>query len=337
MVRKNLVVVVSDSITNSVFESQVIARILKHDIHTYHVTLISYERHQPPAALIVRYQNLHPHLTIIIKKRLPYLGMISLLPAALHLKCILASFSSYALRARGALAGMIALQAHTKKCTALTIQVRGLLAAEYEYEHKNQMSLMHRMRAALYAALERKVYTSGHAHLEAVSKALADHLTKHYQTNQSSITIAIDDIPTSFSPACITGWKKETRQELGIPDNATVYCYSGSAKPWQCPEKSIAFVHGEFKKNSATFLLILSPDVATFSSLLASSPLPPHAYRIICVRPHDLYRYLAAADYGILFREAHIINWTSRPTKALEYRAVGLKIIHNNTIAYLLE
>jgi len=50
-----------------------------------------------------------------------------------------------------------------------------------------------------------------------------------------------------------------------------------------------------------------------------------------------LYVYLAAADYGLLFRHKDIINWVSRPTKMLEYQAVGLKIIHNNTIEWLSE
>jgi hypothetical protein len=50
-----------------------------------------------------------------------------------------------------------------------------------------------------------------------------------------------------------------------------------------------------------------------------------------------IYHYLAAADIGIIFRKPHIINWISRPTKILEYQAVGLKIIHNNTVAMLAD
>jgi hypothetical protein len=52
--------------------------------------------------------------------------------------------------------------------------------------------------------------------------------------------------------------------------------------------------------------------------------------------PHGMiYRYLAACDIGLIFREPHLINWTSRPTKVLEYQAAGLEIVHNNTIDFL--
>ncbi|MFH1832527.1 MAG: hypothetical protein ABH827_07080, partial [bacterium] len=65
--------------------------------------------------------------------------------------------------------------------------------------------------------------------------------------------------------------------------------------------------------------------------------LPKTAYKIISVRQEQLYEYLSCANFGFLLREEDIINWVSRPTKMLEYQAVGLKIIHNNTIAWLTE
>jgi len=39
----------------------------------------------------------------------------------------------------------------------------------------------------------------------------------------------------------------------------------------------------------------------------------------------------------MLFREQTIVNWTSRPTKLLEYQAVGLEVVHNNTVAYAMK
>ena len=37
----------------------------------------------------------------------------------------------------------------------------------------------------------------------------------------------------------------------------------------------------------------------------------------------------------MLVREKDIINCVSRPTKMLEYQSAGLKIVHNNTVAWL--
>ena len=60
-------------------------------------------------------------------------------------------------------------------------------------------------------------------------------------------------------------------------------------------------------------------------------------YIIKTVAYSEIYKYLSAADYGIIFREINVLNWISRPTKALEYEAVGLKIIHNNTVKWLVD
>jgi len=65
------------------------------------------------------------------------------------------------------------------------------------------------------------------------------------------------------------------------------------------------------------------------------SKLPKDSYLLLSVKPNNLHKYLAACDVGLLFREKDIINWVSRPTKMLEYQSVGLKIEHNNTIAWL--
>ena len=59
------------------------------------------------------------------------------------------------------------------------------------------------------------------------------------------------------------------------------------------------------------------------------------SYHITTISHADIYRYLAAADAGIVLRESHPINWVSRPTKILEYQAAGLAIVHNNTIGYI--
>ncbi len=82
---------------------------------------------------------------------------------------------------------------------------------------------------------------------------------------------------------------------------------------------------------------MLTQDTDYFAALCVKHVLPSHSYHIIFVPHHEIYHYLAAADAGIIFREAHIINWVSRPTKILEYQAVGLKIIHNNTVAMLAD
>ena len=150
------------------------------------------------------------------------------------------------------------------------------------------------------------------------------------------ITIALDDIPQSCSQEEKMVWRKNIRKQLGIKENAYVYCYNGSAKPWQCPYDIVQFFSEKLRNNPDTFLLIVSQDTDNFLSILKNNHIANKYYRVLHIPYDHIYWYLAAADAGLLFREPHIINWVSRPTKALEYRAVGLTIIHNNTVDYLL-
>ncbi len=132
-------------------------------------------------------------------------------------------------------------------------------------------------------------------------------------------------------------WRIQARSELSISDQKTVYCYNGSAKSWQCPEDTVDFFIIEYKKNNNAFLLILTQDIEIFENILTRKNLPKNSYIIKKVTHKEIYKYLSAADYGLIFRENNILNWVSRPTKALEYEAVGIKIIHNNTVDFLLK
>lgn len=116
-----------------------------------------------------------------------------------------------------------------------------------------------------------------------------------------------------------------------------VYCYNGSGKTWQCPQESILFFKQELEKNKNVFLLILSQDKEIFNHFVSHHQLPQHSYHIMHVPHHEVIHYLSACDTGILLRKPHLVNWVSRPTKALEYQAAGLTIVHNNTVAWLCE
>jgi hypothetical protein len=226
------------------------------------------------------------------------------------------------------------------------IQIRGLLKDEYLYTHKDTTSYIkkciYKMRAWQLNKLEKVVYSTTKQQkirytLQAVSPALKKHLKTQYGIGKTTITIANDDLPPLCNDAQVACWRTVLRAQHNIPSNASVYCYNGSAKPWQCPEKIIAFFITIYKKNTAAFLLILTQDSDIFTKLLTSTRIDNKCYKIISVTHNTIYQHLAMADIGLLFREQHLINWVSRPTKILEYRAVGLSIVHNNTVAWLTE
>jgi hypothetical protein len=181
--------------------------------------------------------------------------------------------------------------------------------------------------------------TSHECTIQAVSSALGDYLVQEYRANAQAMTIAQHDLPDQLPAPTLSAWRTQIRTQLGIASDTHVYCYNGSAKPWQCPEKVVEFFKSfdKLRMSGDYFLLVLTQDTAIFNQLLTQAGIDSRTYAVMNVPHAQIYQYLAAADTGIMFRAPHIINWISRPTKILEYHAARLDIVHNNTIAWLTE
>lgn len=356
-----LTVVIYDSVTNSVFKSQVLEPLLNRLAQDpqLEITLISFEKqdyNQPDLQTII---PAHDRLHVLIFPRLPFVGKPSLYYARHHLVRLMSQIPSDQIIARGPLAGWIVLSSLTKiiekypeqfredavgDLPRVTIQARGLAAEEYRFTHLNddQSWISKKWHAYVYGMLhkiEQETYSFEEfpldCSIESVSHALSTYLTNEFGTPSHAITIAKNDIPKPIDTDQRLTWREEIRTKLGISPTAYVYCYSGSVKPWQCVAESIFYFLEVYQKNQSVVLLLLSQDVKKLIELIGGTGLPESAYRICSVAPADLYKYLSAADAGFLLRQRDIINWVSRPTKLLEYQAVGLEVIHNGTVGIL--
>ncbi|MCA9770627.1 hypothetical protein KC460_04625 [Candidatus Dependentiae bacterium] len=364
MNQKVIVFVIYDGINNSVFESQVLETLLKkqHEIPLHNIHIISYEHNKPSGTIITRLNNLGITLHILKKKRLFLYPFVSGTILSYSLKKTLSQFSKYECIARGPFAGYMCLYAIKNNCSKLIVQARGLLSEEHKYIHSNEknvlLHLFYMLRAWQLKKLEKWIYQTRFSipffqihfqplsklwqantkktavHIEAVSPALKKYLIKTYNADPKRMSIAQDDIPEIIPTQKVQRWRNKIRTKLKIHKNAYVYCYNGSAKAWQCPELIVDFFAQQLKHNTYAFLLILTQDTEIFLSLLRQKNIPKQTYLILYIPYKNIYQYLSVANAGILFRKKHIINWISRPTKILEYNAVGLLLIHNNTIAY---
>jgi hypothetical protein len=343
--------VIYDGIRNPVFAGQVLAPVQKYlqeDVrHT--AVLISFEYTSCSKADIYHLAQIERLQVIPLRKYL-FLGSWSLYYAQRQVSAILNRFSSYHLIARGPIAGYISLQALSPtSCQSFIVQVRGLLAAEYEYAHRlyrypGKINLFKKLRYFSYALFEKLVYNESYIQryfpaikLEVVSGALAEYLLDTYGIKGQRIMVANYDIPLLLPTAQRVVWRNQVRAELNIAPSATVFCYNGSLKPWQCPHETIEIFKHHYNLNANAYFLVLTHDKLAFETLLEHYLLPVTCYNVLTVPHQEIYRYLAACDVGIVWREKHLMNWISRPTKALEYRAGGLSILHNNTVAYLIE
>ncbi len=336
-----LIFLVYDGIENAVFYGQVIVPLLQRIKATGQpVHLISFELVVPAGQLIERYQNLHPNLHLHLVKRWRFWGDVNFYRDFKQLRTFLYQFKSYEIIARGALAGRVALFSGIRgRCTKLVIQARGLLAEEYAYQKKDILDwqkYLYRYRTRQFFNLEKMVYSAKGIEVEVVTSALGHYLKKNFQVSSDVIRVAQHDIPQQFDRLQVQQWRRKVRQELKIASDTYVYCYNGSVKSWQRPERILDFFK-ESASDKKSLLLILSPDYKAFEEVIKKRSFSRNKFCLCSVSHTDMYQYLAVADVGLMFRESHIISWVSRPVKAMEYEAVGLPIIHNDSVAWLNE
>ena len=340
---RNLVFIVYDSILNSVFDGQILIPLIKklQNNECDEVYLVSFEKDISFTRKFNEINNIHPHLHLVIFKRSFFISQIFLYFESRKLKNLLRTLRSYELIARGSLAGVIAQKSLNADCEKLIIQARGLLAEEYAYHHRDAHWILkpfYWWRAKQYFKVElqsyRKDQTLKNYFIEAVSNALKEFLVKTYSADPHKIFLAQWDVPHEFTPAQVRCWRKTTREKLRISESAEVYCFSGAVKAWQCPDLVINFFKEKYRENNQSFFLIFTFEVEEFLNKI-SGELPNSSYRVLSVLHDQMYEFLSAADYGVVFRDNTIVSWVARPVKAMEYQAVGLKIIHNHTVDWL--
>lgn len=334
MVTETLFFIHYDGVDATIFQGQVLTPLIKRlqDDPNLQIILISFEYQIQPFQEL---ENLHPRLTIKIVRKLSFCGTLSLWPQIYQLKKIITLYQPTDIIARGLLAGYIA---QCSSSQIITIQIRGLLSQEYAYLHNcSWKHPVHKMKLLLYQQLEKTVYQNYYnTHFIAVSPALKQYLQDQFAIPAMQITIEKHDLPTQITIEKKFKTRKAIRQQLTIPEDKIVYCYVGSTHKWQCPEETIVYLKQKYAHNNNAFLLLLSPEQKPFKKFLEKHALPESAYTLLTVPHQEVQNYLCAVDYGLLLREQHLLNWVSRPTKALEYWACHVPVLHNNTVDFVI-
>lgn len=344
--KHHLICIIDDSVTNSVFEGQIITPLLGYQQRDPElgVHIISFERNPVSQSKLdaIMPQNFGYN----IFARYPLMGSMSLRPAIYRTQQVLNSLDSYSILARGPIASYIALNAlDVTKCKKLTVQARSLFADEYDFCNVARSSgiakLIHQWRLNQYYDVERKGYAPQEVpvpfELEAVTTALKDYLVKQYNADSNHITIAHYDIPDPISSEQRLIWRKEVREELNIPNDAYVYCYNGSVQLWQDAKNTVAMFVDEQKKHPGSYFIAITQNTDEFTKAFKELTVDESRCRLFAAKHSDVSRYLCACDTGLLYRVDHVISWVARPVKVLEYQAAGLEVVHNNTVAWVKE
>lgn len=355
---KRLLVLVYDGIANSVFESLVLApaeKKVESGLFS-HVDIVLFETQYTQATEIAqKLQQASSGISLHVFRRFPVLGNLSVGIMAPVLARWLLDYWYDAIVVRGPLAAYVLGQALRWLVLPLkpgwrvpiVLQVRGLAAEEARLsqkagDKKNVLSrIVSWIKLKTLVSIEGQVYRKDFwpvpMKMAPVSSALQDYVVQNLGGDASAMSIETADLPEPVDRTQALFWRQELRSFLKIPQDAVVYGYSGSCKRWQCAQETVEYLAARINENTNTYGVILTTDVLAFERIIEGWELDRSRLILKFVNPKEILRWTAVLDHGILLRYQDIVNWVSRPTKALEYQAVGINIIHNNTVKWLID
>jgi glycosyltransferase involved in cell wall biosynthesis len=162
-------------------------------------------------------------------------------------------------------------------------------------------------------------------HLICVSEKHADDMAERYQYDRARITVVPNGADVSrFRPD--PDARAAIRKQLGLADDELVIVYSGGMNAWQCFPESVDFTTALAGVRGEVHLLVLTPDLGLAQQHLKRT-CPPLRHHALTVSHHEVPRYLAAADAGLLLRAPNACNVVASPMKFAEYLACGLPVV----------
>lgn len=347
MSKPTFVMVVTDSSSNSIFANQVVAPLqqLAATGNYREIIIISLEQQQINSSKQEeRISNNTTPIRLLLRRRPPLIPWLCIWYCKRQLRSIFTTITgTYTVRCRGAVAAIMTAAAITKQCSGITVQARGLLAEEYWLSAMTKKNVVTYCIALLryyyLLSLEWRGYRCGP--IEAVSEALSIYLQQRFGIAPTAITIATYDHPAPITPATKMAWRATIRTTLAIDATTPILVYSGSITAWQETTLVVQPCIAWLTKRPSGKVLVLTPHVQDFMQAIKQSVMHDNNVRnaFICkqVSAAEHRQYLAAADEALLVREEHIVNWVSRPTKVLEYRAAGLTVLHNNSVDWVIK
>lgn len=237
------------------------------------------------------------------------------------------------LHAVGSRAGHLAVRARhflPGRNVRVLFRAVGPIADEYLYRAGGAARLSDPEIALRYDRLrteEDLAYRTADA-VVALSEPMRLHAIKRRGSAQAVTNIGCLADVAMFSRAIAD--RERTRNEIGSGRDLVVV-HSGTLHPWQRPKEVVRLFERIYAIEPRSWLLMLTRDRKVFEDVLMGSGLPRERYKVLSLEFHEVPRYLAAADIGLIGRglmEApSIVNAFSSPIKFAEYLAVGCPVI----------
>jgi glycosyltransferase involved in cell wall biosynthesis len=212
-------------------------------------------------------------------------------------------------------AALVALCIDWKSCPVL-VDIHG--AAPEEGELIDQLNNRVSNKAWLHHA--EKVFLKKAHTCFVVSNSMSSHLHRKHKNIATQFQTLPIGVNESHFPEID---HQHCREALNIPANKIVLAYCGGDQAYQCLDE-MAKVIALAESHLPIHVLVISKSKNKFT----------HAFKnlhseitFVSANHKDIYKYLCAADFGLLIRQNDIINAVSCPTKLAEYLICGLGII----------
>lgn len=162
-----------------------------------------------------------------------------------------------------------------------------------------------------------------------VSNKFKEYVLSEYDVDEGKM-IVIPTFSNKIEPSSNTLFS--LKKDVFSDDDILLFAYSGSPEKWQMIDSVFKF----FKITSSIIpkarFIIFSKSTEEFHKLIIENSMEPEIIKTISLKPDQLNFHLFQCDFGVLFRENHIINRVSSPIKVRDYLLSGLPVIISDNI-----
>lgn len=229
------------------------------------------------------------------------------------------------IHAQSTFASFISVIASKGLGTKIIYDMHGVPVEEHIYKGK-------KISAFIFRRMENYVFNNVSSVI-CVSKPMLKYVKDTYEFSGVSLLV-----PCCFDEK-VFFQSSELREKVRYKYNLSskiVLNYTGSISKWANPYKVINY-YKELKKHIPNLLLlIVTQNEKEFLGILKKE-LSDKEYILVSGNQIEVNEYMNASDIGLLFREDHILNRVSFPTKFAEYLGAGLPVMASPNIGHIQE
>lgn len=199
---------------------------------------------------------------------------------------------------------------------------RGLWPEEMSYTVKRPLITF------LFKCLE-NLFCRYSSKIVLVSKAFENLFIERYPCYKSKfIVVPTFSLPLNF---VFDNTKIDIKRQIFKNEDIVLFVYSGSFETWQKIDKVVEYFQFlELNVENSRFLF-LTKSKELFDKYL-NDKLSRNRFYIYSANQKDIGLYLSQCDYGIIFRDKHIINIVSAPIKIKDYLTANLRVLLSDNI-----